>query len=542
VNAHIGAIALHAMCYNVVAPLWRRWSHGHNVLQEHTKLRAALKFAEISGDVDAIWMYFLKKKRQQGGTRKAIKDPKSQPFLEFDPSKELDIFVVIDDDDYKDGEFMRECKRGDPDYAGRHNDYSDSIPQTLPPSNVMRRSMTVRSNNRSSTNTTSMTTPASSCSYTTRNTTPNYSERSVSMPAPIDILESILRKRRRSDTTLSVRLLLCSYPEVRYLTTISSYLWQTSSSSIEEQQPEESELPSFKTPSLPGASPSKRIIPSKTFISPDRDGFAAALREQQGAAAREIVPIIHQVSLLCTFYEIPVRAFDYDNITKDRAYDLDDLPKYSGTLTFNTSPHSSATGAFKTSHVGSVNLIGDMTLFPFTGTKVCVKQTYYKDRNGTIRRHSGAQALELILEECRCLDWATSLLQLAYDFIDRELHTLGAPTEFDIPEVRFVRALLAYSSVEKKAFLVEEWMDISESSPFIKYINNAMPVSCVRPTAPPELHDIAEFLCFIQHVQWSKTKYQSFASDYQGVEGLLTDPQILTSGFVNSLPVQFVTA
>jgi hypothetical protein len=79
---------------------------------------------------------------------------------------------------------------------------------------------------------------------------------------------------------------------------------------------------------------------------------------------------------------------------------------------------------------------------------------------------------------------------------------------------------------------------------FKKYIHNSSPLPISTLTGN-ELH-IAEFLCFAQHVQWTKTGTLAFLSDFQGMyviytyvyvekynveKGsgeLLTDPQVMT--------------
>ena len=100
VDAHIGAKDLHKLCYDVVAPLWNKWSYGYDIPQEHTKLRATGKFAELTVSRDAIWTHFLKKR---GGSK----------ISQFDPSRELDIYITISDEDYEGGEFRRTTKRGE---------------------------------------------------------------------------------------------------------------------------------------------------------------------------------------------------------------------------------------------------------------------------------------------------------------------------------------------------------------------------------------------------------------------------------------------
>jgi len=85
-------------------------------------------------------------------------------------------------------------------------------------------------------------------------------------------------------------------------------------------------------------------------------------------------------------------------------------------------------------------------------------------------------------------------------------------------------AIVRESSMEK-AFLVEEWIASDDSEqPFIKYMGNRFPESCVPPTAHAKAHDIAEFLIFAQHVQYEKSGGMVFTSDYQGAGNILTDP------------------
>ena len=90
-------------------------------------------------------------------------------------------------------------------------------------------------------------------------------------------------------------------------------------------------------------------------------------------------------------------------------------------------------------------------------------------------------------------------------------------------------AIVREASMEK-AFLIEEWIALDDSEhPFIKYLGNRFPESCVPPTANAEAHDIADFLIFAQHVQWVESKGLVFTSDYQGAGDILTDPQITSN-------------
>lgn len=213
-----------------------------------------------------------------------------------------------------------------------------------------------------------------------------------------------------------------------------------------------------------------------------------------------------------------------------------DLPTLDGTLTVDLDITSKLTGAFKTSHKGRIDFNPPDAAPYFEDVTVCVKQLYSRTAGGALTRHTGRGEVEALFQECRCLDWANILLQLTYDFIEEALLERAAPT-FDIPQLRVVRSMLAISNVVKeKAFLVEEWIDTSKDK-FLKYINNGMPVSCVPPNAPKHIHERAEFLCFAQHVQWRKTGYKAFTSDYQGaftVTHCITNADKIAKGPVTS--------
>lgn len=102
---------------------------------------------------------------------------------------------------------------------------------------------------------------------------------------------------------------------------------------------------------------------------------------------------------------------------------------------------------------------------------------------------------------------------------------------FKVPKVRFVRAALAVdlpsaTTVDVKtprAYLIEEEI----TGEFIKFVNNdhAVPMDKL----PYEARDLADYCCFLQHLQWNRTRGLMITSDYQGsMNGIFTDPQLLT--------------
>jgi len=123
--------------------------------------------------------------------------------------------------------------------------------------------------------------------------------------------------------------------------------------------------------------------------------------------------------------------------------------------------------------------------------------------------------------EIACAVWARALLNLVYDFIDKETKRFGR-IPFNIPRFRFVELALAmehdsatrgrqnYNSI----FLLEEVIAEDQQGPFRKYLNNVSPTPLVM--SSPEDDERAKFLSFSQHVQYVKTMKQAFVSDYQG--------------------------
>lgn len=249
---------------------------------------------------------------------------------------------------------------------------------------------------------------------------------------------------------------------------------------------------------------------------------------------------VNDRSFRCLFYDIP--AHSYDGGFPEGPFDLDDpeIEVHQGTLRVNFAQNVMEKGAFKTSHPGSVKLDDGAVLLPFTNKKVCVKQIYEKRANSNaIGRVKGRHELDALSVECNSHRWASILLDFTYQFISCEINTRGEPP-FRIPELRFTHVMIAIvqETAMEKAFLVEEWIESSDRDyPFIKYINNRTPLPCVPDIAPPTSHNTAAFLAFAQHVQWEKSQYSAFTSDYQGAGNLLTDPQITSNLFVPSILV-----
>jgi hypothetical protein len=277
----------------------------------------------------------------------------------------------------------------------------------------------------------------------------------------------------------------------------------------------------------------KRVATMRRATSPDRATFVSAICTQGARSSRPIselcklhtvikalstdnqltLILVKHVTFDCDFYEIPEQIDDITNTP----FDLKNLPRHSGKLIFDAVSKAELVGSFKTGHQGSIVLDHGLGLPPFTGTLICVKQPYVKNSNGSIRRMESIESVSRLEIECRCLYWAVYLMQLTYRFIHKVITQWKEVPSFVIPKIDFVRGMLAITKTEpKKAFLVEQWLDTSNTSTcqFTKYIHNGKAMSCLSSNATDEEKIIAEFLTFAQHFQWHKTRYTIFTSDF----------------------------
>jgi hypothetical protein len=191
-------------------------------------------------------------------------------------------------------------------------------------------------------------------------------------------------------------------------------------------------------------------------------------------------------------------------------------------------------GSFKTAHPGTIEFDAkQLETSPFAENRVCAKQMYQRnEKTSAIMRMRAREELKSFIIEADCFRWASILLDLTYQFIAREVKTRGkAPRP--IPYLRWARAMIAIVKDSEKVWLIEEWLDIDDRErPFAKYIDNRFANPCIPEMAPPKARETADFLVFAQHVQWEKTQFIAFTSDYQGVGDILTDPQITTNPYV----------
>jgi hypothetical protein len=157
------------------------------------------------------------------------------------------------------------------------------------------------------------------------------------------------------------------------------------------------------------------------------------------------------------------------------------------------------------------------------GESLCLKQSFYTStQSGNRKPHDAAtQVSNLVVDIC-CLVWADQLMQLVYRFIEHHDHaTQAAATSSKdsdsrplVPALHFTGSGLACSDDRNTIYLVEELIDANIEGRYIKYVSNALP----KPLSylpGDEYINVANFLCFSQHVQYMTTKL-AYVSDFQG--------------------------
>lgn len=129
-------------------------------------------------------------------------------------------------------------------------------------------------------------------------------------------------------------------------------------------------------------------------------------------------------------------------------------------------------------------------------------------------RYKPLDELTLMLDEANCIYWGTALMILVYDFVAHfdMTHPASIKERPWVPTLRFVNCGVAVPCGENKGpvYLLEERI----TGRFVKYILN----SSLSPMSNLSGHDleIAQFLCFAQHLQFVSTGEKMFLSDFQG--------------------------
>ncbi|KAI6005573.1 hypothetical protein EDD15DRAFT_2358723 [Pisolithus albus] len=300
----------------------------------------------------------------------------------------------------------------------------------------------------------------------------------------------------------------------------------------------------------PTPSQKKPATTSQGFLSLDHEQLKAAL-QTGGASDFDDKQVFWQKIIPINFYPIPTCDF-YELISTKVAFDINSADLFSGNVRLNDSNLAViGVGAFKTAQKAQLNLSPLRTsgLGSQLNHDVVLKRPYIDDHptepGPPFTCYTLKDKSSMLYHEANVLYWAKALLKMTYDFVDCAIQGAEALPPFDIPRLRFVDAglLLTYSSAAVATpegskrpakpsgmvctmFLAEEFIPTMSDADFVKYIHNGNAVPCELISERAE--EIALFLAFTQHVQYTRTGGQVYISDYQGSGLLLMDPQILT--------------
>ena len=89
-------------------------------------------------------------------------------------------------------------------------------------------------------------------------------------------------------------------------------------------------------------------------------------------------------------------------------------------------------------------------------TSVCIKQCWYQCKaSGAWLIYDSHTQITKISAEINCLRWASALMEITYDFINKHIKVHGEPS-FMIPKMCFVKNVFAIINTNHEMLMVEE--------------------------------------------------------------------------------------
>ena len=160
-------------------------------------------------------------------------------------------------------------------------------------------------------------------------------------------------------------------------------------------------------------------------------------------------------------------------------------------------------------------LFGHLSHPVFSGSSsICIKQCWYPCKSsGSRLLYDNYTQITKLSAEINCMRWASALMGIVYDFMEKHIATYGEPA-FVIPNMRFVKNALVIADTTRETYMIEEVINEGADGTFMKYIGNGSVKPLDFPTG--EAAHRAQFLAFSQHVQYVKTKWLAFIGDFQG--------------------------
>jgi Alpha-kinase family len=176
-------------------------------------------------------------------------------------------------------------------------------------------------------------------------------------------------------------------------------------------------------------------------------------------------------------------------------------------------------GSLKTAHQGRLTPTGIVKVdeFPWTDN-VAIKRMYEGKKNpkggSSLQRQPAPLDMIDTIQELRNNDWSHAMMMDAYAFISEKRKSKGNPP-FEIPAMEFVRIGRLTSQKPVRVMIIEEYIDPKIEGKFRKYLDNRSPIP-FEFRNPEDTHR-GNFLSFVQHVMWERSKGHAFVGDFQGL-------------------------
>lgn len=238
------------------------------------------------------------------------------------------------------------------------------------------------------------------------------------------------------------------------------------------------------------------------------------------------------------FYPIPIvsiklilKSSDHHKFNLDAKTDITCL--HQGQLWLGSHGEDTfiGVGAFKTAHTATLILTNPMAsgIGSRVPDNIMIKCPYLhrpdQFNEPPYNQLGVKKECEKLFHKANILYWAKVFFKLAEDFVTKRIRNAPEPLPFTIPSIHFIDASFTFQypmnlwargpkvTTVDAAYLCKEEIPDANTE-FTKFIHNGNCVPLVKPGKPE--YDVTQFLAFIQHVQYVKTKGLAYVSDYQG--------------------------
>lgn len=202
---------------------------------------------------------------------------------------------------------------------------------------------------------------------------------------------------------------------------------------------------------------------------------------------------------------------DDDNVSKAFDPDSPDFPSYLGTLEIYSG--EIGRGAMKTCVEGRLQVMDWNREYLGPQGSAAIKRFFTVDKNNRLTRLPSTSEKSKCRQEGALLMWCISILNHSISYV----HLIAAKNPCPLPIYNLQFSSMAMVSMDSKGstkktttFLVEDRI----VGMWQKYIGNANAVPVMA--SGEEGYERAEFMAFLQHVQFEKTRGLAYISDWQG--------------------------